>query len=125
MEPNPDRIIAVSTVKTTARPPRGACRPPPKWFQPFIFLPLTVDCWHRCDCWPPFALAGVFWRCWCDYPELVLVQRSGCGLSAIPAWGRGGHSFPRTGPVPLAASIEIKARVNGHDSNTLLLPLEW
>jgi len=26
--------------------------------------------------------------------------------------------------VPLAASIEIKARVNGHDSNTLLLPLE-
>jgi uncharacterized protein (TIGR03437 family) len=27
-------------------------------------------------------------------------------------------------PLPVAATIEIKARVNGHDSNTVLLPLE-
>jgi hypothetical protein len=26
--------------------------------------------------------------------------------------------------LPAAATIEIKARVNGHDSNTVLLPLE-
>ncbi len=32
--------------------------------------------------------------------------------------------FRITAPLPVAATIEIKARVNGHDSNTVLLPLE-
>jgi uncharacterized protein (TIGR03437 family) len=32
--------------------------------------------------------------------------------------------FQIASPLPAAATIEIKARVNGHDSNTVLLPLE-
>ena len=32
--------------------------------------------------------------------------------------------FPIADPLPVAATIEIKARVNGHESNTALLPLE-
>jgi uncharacterized protein (TIGR03437 family) len=32
--------------------------------------------------------------------------------------------FRAADPLPVAATIEIKARVNGHDSNAVLLPLE-
>jgi hypothetical protein len=56
------------------------------------------------------------------YAEFVLVQRSGCGLSAIPAPERGGLHFRVADPLPVSATIEIKAWINGQDSNTVLLP---
>jgi len=49
-------------------------------------------------------------------PEYVGAAPRRVGVTAI--------RFQIADPLPQAATIEMKARVNGHDSNTVLLPLE-
>jgi uncharacterized protein (TIGR03437 family) len=49
-------------------------------------------------------------------PEFAGATPGRVGVTAI--------RFGVAAPLPQGATVEIKARVNGHDSNTVLLPLE-